>query len=80
MAVLVESGISVYRVAVDMATAVQASDLVTENERPPSPSLTNGSVTWHTLRCLLYFSLECKDTDKASSGHVTPHLCEHCVV
>jgi len=49
MAVLVESGISVYRVAVDMATAVQASDLVTENERPPWPSLTNGSVTWHTL-------------------------------
>jgi hypothetical protein len=77
MAVLIESGVS----AVDMATAVQASDLATnmwQNERPPS--LTNGSVTSQTLQCLLYFSLECKEADKASRGHVTPHLCEHCVV
>ena len=41
MAVLVESGISVYHVAVDMATAVQASDLVTENARPATLTLIN---------------------------------------
>jgi len=47
MALLLESGISVYRVAVNMATAVQVSE-VAENIRmrlSDSSLLPNGSIT-----------------------------------
>ena len=54
---------------------------VTETERPPSPSLTNGSIAWHQGSvCCIFLCLECKEADKAFRGHVTPHLCEHCIV
>jgi len=40
----------------------------------------NGSVMWHTLHSLLYFSVfGCKEVDKTFGGHVTAHLYENCV-
>jgi len=58
MDVLLVSGMSVYRIAVAMVTAVEDLDIatryLTETERTPLIQPLNGSITWHTL---LYFSL-----------------------
>ena len=41
----------------------------------------NGSVMWHTLHNLLYFSVfGCKKDDKTFGGHLTAHLYENCFV
>jgi len=61
MAVLVVvREVSVCHVAVTMATAFGTLDkavrYMTEAERTTTP-LTSGSITWHTLHSLLYFSL-----------------------
>jgi hypothetical protein len=52
--------VSVCLVAVAMSTAFEAVEIavryLTEAERLPTP-LTSGSITGHTLRSLLYFSL-----------------------
>ena len=58
MAVLLESGISLYHVAADMATVIEALGIalryLTQQKPPPN---TNGSFTWHTWHSICIFSV-----------------------
>jgi hypothetical protein len=83
MAVLLESGIIEWHVAVAMPTAVRALDIVMRYEIEAEGLLppTNVTVCWHTLHTLcIIVCLDGKGVDKTFGGHVTPRLYKNCFV
>jgi len=79
MEVLLDSGMLVYHVAVAVVTAVQDLDIATryliETERtiPPLPTFKWQYNLVHIAQFVVFFCLECKETDKTFREYVTVH-------
>jgi len=77
-----ERYISVYRIAVAVATTVEAVNTIVRylNEAERSHQQLAALLGTQWIVCDIFLCLKCKEVCKTSGGHIIAHLCKYCDV